>query len=266
VLSGLSGRENKFLEFVLADNAWRENKPGRDKVFTGLGQCAFTSRRAEEVNRLLQLSLTATPWQRAALLDGAGVKAPTKKGSPPLKLVRFKEEPVAWKKISALKDKETVDRAKNVAQLLTWPGKPGYVPPPVAKPFTPEEQARFDTGKQLFAGTCAGCHQLSGLGMEGLAPPLVDSEWVLGSDSRLSQIVLLGVRGPIKVGGRTYSLEMPGLAASFNDEQIASILTYIRREWEHVGNPVQPVTVNKQRAKNAKRTEAWSEAELLKIP
>ena len=59
---------------------------------------------------------------------------------------------------------------------------------------------------------------------------------------------------------------MPGLAASFNDEQIASILTYIRREWEHVGNPVQPVTVNKQRAKNAKRTEAWSEAELLKIP
>ena len=105
-----------------------------------------------------------------------------------------------------------------VARLITWPGRPGYVPPPVATPLTAVEQQRFETGKLLFAGMCAGCHQLSGLGMEGLAPPLADSEWVLGSDQRLAQIVLLGVRGPLKVKGRTYELEMPGLRSSFDDE------------------------------------------------
>ena len=107
---------------------------------------------------------------------------------------------------------------------------------------------------------------LTGASQSGLAPPLADSEWVLGSDQRLTQIVLLGVRGPITVKGRTYSLEMPGLRASFDDEQIASVLTYIRREWDHTANAVAPATVKKLRAKVTKRNEAWSEGELLKMP
>ena len=265
VLSGLGGRETKFLELLLFDAAWGENKPGRANIFHALAQCVFVSRRAEDVNRLFELMLTANAWQRGALLDGAISTAPSKKNSAP-RLIRFSAEPSAWKKINALKEKETVEKLKQVSKFITWPGRPGYVPPPKVKPLSPEEQQRFETGKQLYAGTCAGCHQLSGLGMEGLAPPLADSEWVLGSDQRLAQIVLLGVRGPITVKGRSYALEMPGLRASFDDDQIASVLTYIRREWEHTANAVQPAMVKKLRAKHAKRNEALSEAELLKIP
>jgi glucose/arabinose dehydrogenase/mono/diheme cytochrome c family protein len=263
ILSGLGGRETRFLEMLLADAAWRDNKPGRANIFHALGQCVLVSRRADDVNRLFELMLTANAWQRTALLDGAISTAP-KKGAP--KLVRFAAEPATWKKINALKEKETAEKLKQVSKLVTWPGKPGYVPPPKVKPLAPEEQQRFETGKQLYAASCAGCHQLSGLGMEGLAPPLADSEWVLGSDQRLTQIVLLGVRGPITVKGRTYSLEMPGLRASFDDEQITSVLTYIRREWDHTANAVAPATVKKLRAKVTKRNEAWSEGELLKMP
>jgi mono/diheme cytochrome c family protein len=101
--------------------------------------------------------------------------------------------------------------------------------------------------------------------MDGLAPPLADSEWVLGSDQRLVRIVLHGLNGPIRVKGAGYNLDMPGMGM-FDDEQIAGILTYIRREWEHGGAPVPTETVKKIRAETAKRQEAWSSAELLKIP
>ena len=52
---------------------------------------------------------------------------------------------------------------------------------------------------------------------------------------------------------------------SFDDEQLAAILTYIRREWEHGYDPVDPATVTKIRAATQNRTEAWTEAELKKV-
>ena len=98
-----------------------------------------------------------------------------------------------------------------------------------------------------------------------MAPGLVDSEWVLGSEQRLARIVLQGVRGPISVKGKVYALEMPTLAV-FNDDQLASLLTYVRREWGHTAAPVEPATLTKIRAETEKREEAWMEPELLKIP
>jgi mono/diheme cytochrome c family protein len=52
----------------------------------------------------------------------------------------------------------------------------------------------------------------------------------------------------------------------FNDEQIAAILTYIRREWDHQADPVSAETVARIRAAVSTRQDAWTEAELLKIP
>src|SRR5205809_749156 len=75
------------------------------------------------------------------------------------------------------------------------------------------QQAQFGHGKQIYTNICAACHQVSGAGQEGLAPPLLDSEWLLGTPQRTARIVLNGVTGSIKVAGVDYQLEMPGLAA-----------------------------------------------------
>ena len=87
-----------------------------------------------------------------------------------------------------------------------------------------------------------------------MAPPLVDSDWVLKSDDRLVRIVLQGVAGPITVNGQKHDLEMPALVG-FNDDQVASILTYIRREWDHRGEPVKAATVKAIRAATADRVD-----------
>ena len=108
---------------------------------------------------------------------------------------------------------------------------------------------------------CALCHQTNGRGLDGLAPPLLDSEWVLGSPERTVRIVLHGVRGPIKVANRIHAGEMPA-QGYLDDNQIASILTYIRREWGHDASPVDPAQVTAIRTATKQHSDAWSQEEL----
>lgn len=132
------------------------------------------------------------------------------------------------------------------------------------KPLTPEEQELFNLGKETYTLTCAACHQPHGLGQEGLAPPLVESEWTIGPERRLALIILHGLRGSITVKGKQISMEMPPLGI-LEDKQIAGIMTYVRREWGHTASPVTEAYVKKLREDYANRDEPWSEEDLLKF-
>lgn len=84
-------------------------------------------------------------------------------------------------------------------------------------------------GEAIFDKTCAACHQRDGLGKEGVAPPLVGSEWVLApGGQRLVRIVLNGVSGPITVNGRIWNLPMPPWRANLDDDAVAVVLNYVR--------------------------------------
>ncbi|MEO6183182.1 MAG: c-type cytochrome, partial [Verrucomicrobiota bacterium] len=268
LLSGLYRREVEILEKVLSDKSWSEPKPGRGAFLSGLATCILYERKTNRVDRIFQLAAAAPLWQQVALLDGMLASAPgqTKSKIPVRKKpIFFASEPNGFAALVKKQTPEITDRLKKISGLVTWPGQPGYVAPPKVAPLTAEEEKRFAIGRDLFAASCAACHQLTGLGMEGLAPPLADSEWVLGEPERLTRIILHGVRGKIGVIGRNYDMEMPSLNV-FNDEQIAAVLTYIRREWEHGSSPVDVVAVKKVRDATVNRNEAWTEAELLKIP
>jgi mono/diheme cytochrome c family protein len=59
--------------------------------------------------------------------------------------------------------------------------------------------------------------------------------------------------------------EMPGLGA-LDDEQIASALTYVRREWGHEASPVEPATIAQVRQETAARGDVqWTAEELQKL-
>jgi len=269
VITGLGGRELGFLEHLLDDKSPGPSKAGCETLLGALAQCVFTEAKADRVNRLLDLAAerpAGKEWQRLALLDGILNNAPPgAKGKVKIKPVRLNAEPAALAALSKCERKEVQERATRIADLLTWPGKPGAEPEVAVKPLTPEEQKRFEQGKELYLISCGACHQPHGMGQEGLAPPLVDSDWVLGPPQRLVRIVLHGLHGPINVKGKTFQLDMPALAV-FDDDQIAAVLTYVRREWGHTAGPVEPGSVKTIRAETEKREEAWSEAELLKIP
>jgi len=169
--------------------------------------------------------------------------------------------------LAALSKNATTPLAREAVLFTTENFEPVKAAPVVAKsrPLTDEEKRRFDVGRTMYEATCLACHQQHGLGQPGLAPPLVDSEWVSGSEQRLIRIVLHGLRGPIKVKGESFEMDMPALGV-LDDEQIAAALTYIRREWGHTFEPVTPAAVKKAREETAAREDAWTMADLLKVP
>jgi mono/diheme cytochrome c family protein len=184
-----------------------------------------------------------------------------------LTLGLLKGNPKATNLLASIAKNSRVPLARDLAMFVLPAKPPARPPPPVAKaaPLSADEQKRFDAGKGIYEQVCLACHQQHGLGQPGLAPPLVGSEWVAGSEKRMIRIVLQGMRGKLKVKGEEFELDMPSLGV-LDDEQVAAVLTYVRREWGHALPAVSPETVQQVRKETENREDAWTMGELLKIP
>jgi len=120
-------------------------------------------------------------------------------------------------------------------------------------------------GQDVFNKTCAACHQPNGMGKDGMAPPLVGSEWVLAPrPNRIAHVALYGLTGPINVKGKEWGLTMVPWKDTFDDQHIAAVLTYVRNTWGNKASPVKPEQVAAAR-KEAHRGPETS-AELLQMP
>ncbi len=271
VISGLFGRELETLQRLLADEAWQDNASGRDRVVRALAECVGKERNPQRVARMLDLVAEQTgkqSWRGVNMLDGLLAAANPGRGRKP-KPIHYDDQPLAMLKLYDLAKskssdaKPIADRVAKLKDVLSW-GALAAPPPPPPPPLSAAHQKLFDEGKALYANTCASCHLPSGLGEEGKAPPLLDSPYLLGPPSRLVRIVAQGLTGPVVVHGRTYNLDMPPLKG-FTDAQIAAILTYARREWDHAGSPIDPETVSRIRKEIGNRETAWTVKELMLI-
>jgi mono/diheme cytochrome c family protein len=121
-------------------------------------------------------------------------------------------------------------------------------------------------GEQLFTMYCSACHAADGKGATGGAfPPLAKSEWIMGDGERAINVVLHGLEGRISVLGKTYNLAMQPHAAMLPDDQIAAILTYVRKSWGNAESAITPDQVKATRSAMASRTAPWTSEELLKL-
>jgi mono/diheme cytochrome c family protein len=233
-------------------------------------------------------------WQRSALLrgaEGAVLNAPMpgtagRRGAPPIanapcptcpggragpggayacerpattggrgagaRTVRLAREPTALSALAAAGG-ELGARAGNVLARIEWPGKPGVAAPVPA--LNAEEQQRFDAGREVYRNNCQQCHQPDGRGQERLAPSLVGSPLTLAAPGIPARILLGGKEGPIGL--------MPPVGSVLSDDQIAGVLTYIRREWGQTGTPVDSAQVKTVRGETASRTRPWTHDELM---
>lgn len=147
----------------------------------------------------------------------------------------------------------------NASQVSWVGGSSGPVAPP--DPMV--------VGKRLYTANCVACHQTTGAGVARQFPPLVGSEWVISAgwhgDNHLVKILLHGLQGPIQVLGENYNNAMPPWK-QLKDDQIASILTYIRAEWGNQAPPITAEFVAQIRESSGNRTEPWTQPELQAIP
>lgn len=90
---------------------------------------------------------------------------------------------------------------------------------------------------------CAACHGQNGEGSVA-GPPLAGSEWVNGPEENLIRIQLRGLVGPITVKGQEYNFPAGMIAMAFQtDEQVASVLTFIRNSFGNKAPAVAPGSV-----------------------
>jgi mono/diheme cytochrome c family protein len=118
-------------------------------------------------------------------------------------------------------------------------------------------------GAQIYAGKCVTCHQASGLGVPGVFPPLAASEWALGDEKVLANILLHGINGEIEVKGTQYKGAMPAWNA-MSDIELAAVASYIRSQWGNKGAEIKPETIKAQRDATKTRTEPYKGGQDLK--
>lgn len=89
-----------------------------------------------------------------------------------------------------------------------------------------------ENGEQLFLENCAECHQADGKGLANIYPALAGSDVVKGSGVDVALVLIIG-RG-----------EMPSFSGSISDEDIATIINYVRNAWGNSGDFISAKTIN----------------------
>jgi mono/diheme cytochrome c family protein/glucose/arabinose dehydrogenase len=128
--------------------------------------------------------------------------------------------------------------------------------------------ALMQKGKAIYMrdGYCGTCHQPDGKGLTASGfPPLTFSKWVVGSEERLIKLVLKGLYGPIEVNGKKYPGQVPmtPYGGMLDDEEVASVLTYIRNSFGNKAPAVTAQKVKQVRAAVKPKTGFYTPDELL---
>jgi mono/diheme cytochrome c family protein len=103
--------------------------------------------------------------------------------------------------------------------------------------------AAASDGATVFQANCSSCHQPAGQGIAGTFPPLAGNPVVTGDPKVVIHIVKFGLTGKVAVAGHDYNGIMPAWGAQLKNDQIASVITYVRSAWGNKASAVSPADV-----------------------
>ncbi len=81
-------------------------------------------------------------------------------------------------------------------------------------------------GAEVYATSCAGCHQAGGAGVVGQFPPLVGNPNV-DDTAYVVDVITNGLSGEIEVNGQTYDGVMPA-QSTLSDDDVTAVIAYIQ--------------------------------------
>jgi mono/diheme cytochrome c family protein len=135
--------------------------------------------------------------------------------------------------------------ASLAALLVLLPACSGKAPKPEASAQVAERAAivqinpaSANDGGRIYIKNCSSCHQADGRGVPGAFPPLAGNPLVTGNPLRTITIVKFGVSGKTRVEGGDYNGTMPAWGQLITDDDIASVVSYIRAAWNNDAKPV----------------------------
>ncbi len=228
---------------------------------SGGGPLAFAS--------LLELIAKTDTDQATSMLQIiAGTVTSRRQKPPQARLVQFAAKPAGLIALEKRPEQSIREQLKSISFMFSWPGLPTYGREFAhhSRPLGETEKLLFDKGQAIYRELCTTCHAPDGRGLKSpdgrnlLAPPLPESPRLEENREAAIQIMLHGLTG--ELDGRTYEGLMAPFGASNDDEWVASVLTYVRREWGNAGSPILPSHVAATREKFRNRTKPWIQEEL----
>ena len=103
-------------------------------------------------------------------------------------------------------------------------------------------------GTRVYAEQCVGCHQENGQGVPRAYPALARNPGVIMSSTINAIRAVLNGGLPPGTEGNPRPFGMPPFAQKLNDEDIASVLTYVRASWGNRAPAVAPAEVQRYRS------------------
>jgi mono/diheme cytochrome c family protein len=117
---------------------------------------------------------------------------------------------------------------------------------PAATPL-PQDDPSMRLGAAIYRDECSACHTPKGSGVEGIFPTLANSPAVQSDDpTSVVHVILRGARSAGTEGAPT-AAAMPPLGWLLNDDQAASVATYVRNSWGNAAPAVKAETVARER-------------------
>ncbi|MFO7745100.1 MAG: cytochrome c [Psychroflexus sp.] len=96
-------------------------------------------------------------------------------------------------------------------------------------------------GEGVYSEFCMRCHLAKGEGVEGIYPPLADSNWLSEKRTESIKSVKYGLRGEIEVNGKTYNNNMTSMGLT--DREVADVMNYIMNSFGNENNEFDQVTL-----------------------
>jgi glucose/arabinose dehydrogenase len=103
-------------------------------------------------------------------------------------------------------------------------------------------------GAKVYGLFCGLCHMDDGTGVDDMHPPLKGSAVVAGDPTQLIRVLLEGPPNVLPPNRKHYSDKMPPMT-QLTDDQIASVLTYIRQQYGGGAPAILPADVSKVRSR-----------------
>ena len=123
--------------------------------------------------------------------------------------------------------------------------------------------AEAPAGRAIYQRACAHCHGGEGEGWpEKNGPTLRRTDWVTGDADRLVRVTLSGLALRIPLGNGTHYGCMPGHRTDLKDDEIAAVLTFVRRSWGNQAAAIPAARVALLRPEAEQRDRPWTAGEL----
>lgn len=119
--------------------------------------------------------------------------------------------------------------------------------PTQIEPTSQQVSAMMEAGAKIYEKQCADCHQPGGKGVARIYPPLANNQSILMSFPVNAVRMVLNGGFPPSTEGNPRPYGMPPFYQELNDDEVAAVVTYIRRSWGNVASAVSPAEVVKAR-------------------